>query len=278
MTRGDYERVRSLGDQARDALGRALSRGRDRSSLDDYIDRARDVRRRLAGGDTDDFDRPNALRRHLDHLLDETDVALSRGADATAGRRAVDAHELTHRSRARCHDVDPEKGARLVVAMAVQTVDLANGLLDSIEIDERTQHLLDTAARLAASSAEAWQSGHFRQAIILGHKAVSVSFMAVIRPDKVTDVEFQANEPKQASPWMENAVISELVLANAPKESVFDWLLRPRTIRLSPCTGLAMAVAATVLVVFLPDDAPVITAPARPIPTGSDPTRDRVSG
>ena len=105
--------------------------------------------------------------------------------------------------------------------------------------------------------------------------------MAVIRPDKVTDVEFQANEPKQAPPWMENAVISELVLANAPKESVFDWLLRPRTIRLSPFTGLAMAVAATVLVVFLPDDAPVITAPAppaRPIPTGSDPTRDRVSG
>ena len=192
LTRGDYERVRSLGDQARDALGRALSRGRDRSSLDDYIDRARDVRRRLAGGDTDDFDRPDELRRHLDRLLDETDVALSRGDDAAAGRRAVDAHERTDRSRARRHDVDPEKGARLVVAMAAQAVDLANGLLDGIEIDERTQHLLDTDARLAASSAEALQSGHFRQAIMLGHKAVSVWLMAVIRPDKATDVGFQA--------------------------------------------------------------------------------------
>ena len=28
LTRGDYERVRALGDRARDALGRALARGR----------------------------------------------------------------------------------------------------------------------------------------------------------------------------------------------------------------------------------------------------------
>ena len=74
--------------------------------------------------------------------------------------------------------------------------------------------------------------------------------------------ELKADEPKQAPPWMENAVMNELALANAPKESVFDWLLRPRTIRLSPFTGLAIAAAATVLVVFLPDDTPVITAPA----------------
>jgi hypothetical protein len=192
LTSGDLDRVRSLGDQARDALGQALSRGRNRSSLDDFIDRARNVRRRLANGDTDEFDRPDELRRQLDRLLDETDIALSRGDDAAAGRRAVDAQQRTDRSRARRHDADPEKGARLAVAMANQAVALANRLLDGTEIDERTQHLLDTAARLAAASAEAFGSGHFRQAIMLGHKAVNVSLMAVIRPDKVTDVGFEA--------------------------------------------------------------------------------------
>jgi hypothetical protein len=192
LTRGDYERVRSLGDQARDALGRALSRGRDRSSLDDYVDRARDIRRRLAAGDSDDFDRPDDLKRHLDRLLDETDVALSRGDHAIAGRRTVDAQERTDRSRARRHDADPEKGARLVVAMAAQAVELANRLLNGTEIDERTQHLLDTAARLAGSSAEAFQNHQFRRAIMLGHKAVNVSLMAALRPDKITDRGFQA--------------------------------------------------------------------------------------
>ena len=192
LTSGNLDRVRSLGDQARDALGQALARGRDRSSLNDFIDRARDVRRRLADGDTDDFDRPDELKRDLDRLLGETDVALSRGDDAVAGRRAVDAHQRTDRSRARRHDGNPEKGARLAVAMAAQAVAIANRLLDGTEIDERTQHLLDTAARLAASSAEAFASGRFRQAIMLGHKAVNVSLMAVIRPDRVTDVGFEA--------------------------------------------------------------------------------------
>ena len=192
LTRSNYAQVRALGNQARDALGRALSRGRDRSSLDDYIARARDVHRRLTDGDTDDFDCPDELRRHLDRLLGETDAALSRGDHATAGRRAVDAHERTDRSRARRHDVDPEQGARLVVAMAAQAVELANRLLNDTEIDERTQHFLDTAARLATASAEAFQNHQFRRAIMLGHKAVSVSLMAVIRPDKVTDKGFGA--------------------------------------------------------------------------------------
>ena len=156
LTRGDYERVRSLGDRARDALGRALARGRDRSSLDDATD-ARD-----------------------------------RGDDVTAGKRVIDAHRRTDRSRVRRHDGDPEKGARLVVAMAEKAVELANRLLNGTEISERQQHLLDTAARLAAASAEAFQNGHFRRAIIFGHKAVSMSLMAVIRPDRVTDDRIRA--------------------------------------------------------------------------------------
>ena len=71
--------------------------------------------------------------------------------------------------------------------------------------------------------------------------------------------EIKADEPTQAPPWMENAVMSEIALASAPKESVFDWLLRPRTIRVSPFTGLAFAAAAVVLLVFMPDDAPLGT-------------------
>ena len=192
LTRGEYERVRSLGDQAREALGRALTRGRDRSSLDNYIDRTRHLRRRLAAGDTDDFDRPGELERDIDRLLGEATAALSRGDDVTAGKRVVEANERTDRSRARRHRGDPEKGARLVVAMAKQAVELANRLLNGTEIGERQQHLLDTAARLAGASAEAFQKGHFRQAIMLGHKAVSVSLMAVVRPEGVTDDEIRA--------------------------------------------------------------------------------------
>ncbi len=192
LTRGDYERVRSLGDQAREALGRGLSRGRDLSSLDNYIDRLRHLRRRLAAGGTDDFDRPNDLTRDIDRLLGDATAALNRGDHATAGKRAVEGHERADRSRARRHDGNPEKGARLAVAMAAQAVALANRLLDGTEISERQQHLLDTAARLANSSAEAFQSGQFRRAIMLGHKAVSVSLMAVVRPDGVTDDEVRA--------------------------------------------------------------------------------------
>jgi hypothetical protein len=62
--------------------------------------------------------------------------------------------------------------------------------------------------------------------------------------------EIKADEPKQAPPWMENAVMSEIALANAPKESLLDRLLRPRTIRVSPLAGLAMAAAVTAVALF----------------------------
>ena len=68
--------------------------------------------------------------------------------------------------------------------------------------------------------------------------------------------ELRADEPKQAPPWMENAVMSEIALASAPKESFFGWLLRPRTIRLSPLTSLAMAAAAVAVFVLLPNQPP----------------------
>ena len=192
LTRGDYQRVRSLGNQARDALARALAKGRDRSSLDDFIDRVRDVRRQLAAGDTVDFDRPSDLKRDVDSLLDQATDALARGDDVTAGKRVIDAHRRTDRSRVRRHDADPERGAKLVVAMAEQAVELANRILNSTVISERQQHLLDKAARLAASSAEAYENGHYRRAIVLGHKAVSVSLIAVIRPDPETDDRIRA--------------------------------------------------------------------------------------
>ena len=192
LTRGDYERVRSLGDRARDALGRALAKGRDRSSLDDFIDRVRDARRQLAAGDTDDFDRPDDLERDINQFLDDATEARDRGDHVTAGKRIIDAHRRTDRSRVRRHRGDPETGARLVVAMAEKAVELANHLLSETEISERRQHLLDTAARLAHASSEAYQNGHYRRAIILGHKAVSMSLMAVIRPDRVTDDRIRA--------------------------------------------------------------------------------------
>ncbi len=192
LDRGDHERVRSLGDRARDALGRALAKGRDRSSLDDFIDRVRHMRRLLAAGDTIDFDRPSDLLRDIDRFLDEATAARDRGDDVTAGKRIIDAHRRADRSRVRRHRADPEKGARLVVAMAEKAVELASRLLNGTVISERQQHLLDTAARLAAASAEAYQNGHYRRAIIFGHKAVSMSLTAVIRPDRVTDDRIRA--------------------------------------------------------------------------------------
>ena len=68
--------------------------------------------------------------------------------------------------------------------------------------------------------------------------------------------QMRADEPRQAPPWMENAVMSEIALASAPKESAFDWLLRPRTIRLSPAMSLAMAAAAVALLLLLPNRTP----------------------
>lgn len=192
LRRGKSDRVRSLGDQARDALGRALAEGRDRSSLDDFIDRGRDVRRQLAAGDTADFDRPDDLARDIDQLLDDATAARDGGDYVTAGRRIIDVHGRIDRSRVRRHRADPEKWARFVVAMADKAVELANRLLNGTVISERQQHLLDTAARLAAASGEAFQNGHFRRAIILGHKAVGVSLTAVIRPDPVTDDRIRA--------------------------------------------------------------------------------------
>ncbi len=73
--------------------------------------------------------------------------------------------------------------------------------------------------------------------------------------------ELKADEPRQAPPWMENAVMSEIALASAPKQSVFDWLLRPRTIRLSPLTSLAMAAAAVAVVALLPNRTQVAPLP-----------------
>ena len=68
--------------------------------------------------------------------------------------------------------------------------------------------------------------------------------------------ELKADEPKQAPAWMENAVMSQIALADAPKESLFGWLLRPRTLRLSPLTSLAMAAAAVAVFLVLPNPTP----------------------
>jgi len=73
--------------------------------------------------------------------------------------------------------------------------------------------------------------------------------------------ELKTGEPKQAPPWMENAVMSEIALASAPKESVFGWLLRPRTIRLSPLASLAMAAAAVAVVALLPESTTPVPDP-----------------
>ncbi len=80
--------------------------------------------------------------------------------------------------------------------------------------------------------------------------------------------ELKADEPKQAPPWLENAVMSEIALLDTPKESAVGWLLRPRTFRLSPVAGLALAAAIAAVIVMpgrTPDSAPSDTQPATAI-------------
>ena len=112
------------------------------------------MRRQLAAGDTVDFDRPSDLKRDVDSLLDQATDALDRGDDVTAGKRVIDAHRRTDRSRVRRHDADPERGAKLVVAMAEQAVELANSILNGTvirpdpgdpETDDRIRALTDVA-------------------------------------------------------------------------------------------------------------------------------------
>jgi hypothetical protein len=71
----------------------------------------------------------------------------------------------------------------------------------------------------------------------------------------------KADEPGQAPLWMENAVMSEIALADAPRESAFDWLLRPRIIRRSPLASLAMAAAVVTVMALLPERVPVPAGP-----------------
>ena len=55
--------------------------------------------------------------------------------------------------------------------------------------------------------------------------------------------------------------MSEIALAEAPRVNVFDWLLRPRELRLSPLASLAMAAAVVALFVMVPNRVPVTTPP-----------------
>jgi hypothetical protein len=72
---------------------------------------------------------------------------------------------------------------------------------------------LDTAARLAAASADVYQNGHFRRALILGHKAVGVSLTAVIRPDPVTDDRIRALTDVATSEFQVLIDLAEVELA-----------------------------------------------------------------
>ena len=73
--------------------------------------------------------------------------------------------------------------------------------------------------------------------------------------------ELRADEEIAAPVWMENAVMSEIAHQSAPKESLLGWLLRPRTIRLSPMGGLALAGAAAIIVALLPEQSQVVPPP-----------------
>ena len=65
--------------------------------------------------------------------------------------------------------------------------------------------------------------------------------------------DMKQSESASAPDWLEGAVMTELAPKPSParKETVLQWLLRARTIQLSPMTG-ALAAAALVAVLLLP--------------------------
>lgn len=62
--------------------------------------------------------------------------------------------------------------------------------------------------------------------------------------------ELSRDEPPGAPAWLEDAVMARVDRAEAEGAGVLDWLLRPRTVRISPLTGL-LAAAGLAGVLFL---------------------------
>lgn len=190
---GNYEQVQELGEAARMALSRSIVSERGTVGIDDRIARTDDLRARLQAGDTQDFDRPDQLADRLSKLVDQANDARRVGNDVLAGARMVEADQRTDRSRGRQHDRDRDRGhatdasARLAVAMANSSVQLASRLLDGGDVSERQLHLLEAAARLASGAAEALEAGRFRAAAMLGHKAVNTALWAVVAPEVTED-------------------------------------------------------------------------------------------
>lgn len=72
-------------------------------------------------------------------------------------------------------------------------------------------------------------------------------------------------EPAGAPPWLEDAVMTEVAATPSPagEETGLQWVLRSRTIHVSPLTG-ALAAAAILVVLLLPrPQQSVIPVPAR---------------
>ena len=65
--------------------------------------------------------------------------------------------------------------------------------------------------------------------------------------------EMKLSEPAGAPPWLEGAVMTEVSAMPAPasKETALRWLLRSRTIHMSPLTG-TLAAAAILVVLLIP--------------------------
>jgi hypothetical protein len=191
---GDMGRVMRHGADARTALARALQAGGDRP-LREYIDRTRQLRDRLATGDSmDEFDRPSDVLSMLSTAVSAMESDMARGDEMGAARRAVRANQETDRDRARRGDRDGNRDrgplVEFWVSAAGESVVIAERFLEGTEPSERQIHALDAATRMGQSAGEAFDSGEFRKAMSFSHRALSLSLMAVVLPEvTVEDAE-----------------------------------------------------------------------------------------
>jgi Glycogen recognition site of AMP-activated protein kinase len=75
--------------------------------------------------------------------------------------------------------------------------------------------------------------------------------------------------PSESPSWIEHAVMSEIqaMPAHRRKESILQWVLRPRSIRVSPLTGTMIAAALATIILWPASDPGVDLSPPPTTPT-----------
>lgn len=218
---GDTVRTREHARLGRMAVAEALIAGQGHGAIDDLRSGIEDLLMRIEES-PQEFHDATRLRATVQSMLQEARGLRAVGRHGAAGARLILAEQHVERARwARTQNAghDRPRLARLQVARAQEALDLARALLPD-EINERQEHLLNAASRLAGAAAEALALGQTRRAIHLAGHAELLALRSVLLPDGASEEEARAL-----------AQVSERLLAAATEAVAADptpareWLL-----------------------------------------------------